>query len=167
MRNGAKRVLIDSVASQANRQEEALVAALPGRAGLEAGLVGVRLMYELIDTKPTMEINESGPQLTVAAGEVRFGLLPYEGLRVGFTAAVSHELRSPLTRMRMAIELLPASDRPELIAQIFKDIAELDELIGLEPVKRLMRSTQRSIATGRRGNGSTRSPRPDPPGRAP
>jgi signal transduction histidine kinase len=44
-------------------------------------------------------------------------------------AGASHELRSPLTRMRMAIELLPAIERPELRAQLFKDIAELDELI--------------------------------------
>jgi len=40
--------------------------------GLEAGLVGVRLMYELIDTRPTMEVNENGPELAVAGGEVRF-----------------------------------------------------------------------------------------------
>jgi signal transduction histidine kinase len=44
-------------------------------------------------------------------------------------AGASHELRSPLTRMRMAIELLPGTQRPELRAQLFKDIAELDELI--------------------------------------
>jgi HAMP domain-containing protein len=44
-------------------------------------------------------------------------------------AGASHELRSPLTRMRMAIELLPGAERPELRAQLFKDIAELDELI--------------------------------------
>ena len=45
-------------------------------------------------------------------------------------AGASHELRSPLTRMRMALELLPAAGRPELKAQLEKDIAELDELIG-------------------------------------
>src|SRR5262249_21037210 len=45
-------------------------------------------------------------------------------------AGASHELRSPLTRMRMAIELLPGEGRPELRARLFQDIAELDELIG-------------------------------------
>jgi len=45
-------------------------------------------------------------------------------------AGASHELRSPLTRMRMAVELLPGAERPELRAQLNKDIAELDELIG-------------------------------------
>jgi signal transduction histidine kinase len=44
-------------------------------------------------------------------------------------AGASHELRSPLTRMRMALELLPSAERPELRAQLFKDIAELDGLI--------------------------------------
>ena len=40
--------------------------------GLEAGLVGVRLMYELLDTKPSMSQNETGPDLTVTTGTVRF-----------------------------------------------------------------------------------------------
>ena len=45
-------------------------------------------------------------------------------------AGASHELRSPLTRMRMAVELLPGEERPELRTQMARDIAELDELIG-------------------------------------
>jgi signal transduction histidine kinase len=45
-------------------------------------------------------------------------------------AGASHELRSPLTRMRMAVELLPGTDRPELRARLSKDIEELDALIG-------------------------------------
>jgi signal transduction histidine kinase len=45
-------------------------------------------------------------------------------------AGASHELRSPLARMRMAIELLANADRPELRARLSQDIAELDALIG-------------------------------------
>ena len=45
-------------------------------------------------------------------------------------AGASHELRSPLARMRMAIELLPSAGRPELQARLAQDIAELDALIG-------------------------------------
>ena len=45
-------------------------------------------------------------------------------------AGASHELRSPLTRMRMAVELLPADVRPELRTRLAHDIAELDALIG-------------------------------------
>ena len=39
---------------------------------LEAGLVGVRLMYELLDTPSTIETNEDGPELKVSKGEVVF-----------------------------------------------------------------------------------------------
>ena len=39
---------------------------------LEAGLVGVRLMYELLDTPPTIETNENGPELKIGTGEVVF-----------------------------------------------------------------------------------------------
>jgi signal transduction histidine kinase len=45
-------------------------------------------------------------------------------------AGASHELRSPLTRIRMAVELLPGDHRPELRARLSQDIAELDALIG-------------------------------------
>src|SRR5262245_17422032 len=44
-------------------------------------------------------------------------------------AGASHELRSPLARMRMAIELLPHTERPELQVRLTHDIAELDALI--------------------------------------
>lgn len=45
-------------------------------------------------------------------------------------AHVSHELRTPLARMRVALELLPGDQRPELRTRLAKDIAELDGLIG-------------------------------------
>jgi signal transduction histidine kinase len=45
-------------------------------------------------------------------------------------AGASHELRSPLARMRMAIELLQKEDRPELRLKLAQDISELDALIG-------------------------------------
>lgn len=44
-------------------------------------------------------------------------------------AGASHEFRSPLTRMRMATELLENGVRPELLARMREDIQELDELI--------------------------------------
>jgi signal transduction histidine kinase len=45
-------------------------------------------------------------------------------------ANVSHELRTPLARMRVALELLPSAERPELRSRLHQDIAELDELIS-------------------------------------
>lgn len=45
-------------------------------------------------------------------------------------ASVSHELRSPLARLRMAAELLPTEGRPELRARVARDVEELDSLLG-------------------------------------
>jgi signal transduction histidine kinase len=52
------------------------------------------------------------------------------GAQRGLLASASHELRSPLARIRMAVELLEKGARPELRERVEKDIAELDELIG-------------------------------------
>jgi signal transduction histidine kinase len=60
-------------------------------------------------------------------------------------ASASHELRSPLARIRVALELMGA-ERPDLRDRVARDIAELDELIGelllasrLQTVERLDR----------------------------
>ncbi len=45
-------------------------------------------------------------------------------------ANASHELRSPLTRIGLAFELLAGDGRQDLREQVQRDIAELDELIG-------------------------------------
>ena len=44
-------------------------------------------------------------------------------------ANASHELRSPLARIRMAVEMLGREARPELRAELERDIAELDALV--------------------------------------
>ncbi len=44
-------------------------------------------------------------------------------------AAASHELRSPLARIRMAVELLAEDGDPALLARVERDVEELDELI--------------------------------------
>jgi signal transduction histidine kinase len=45
-------------------------------------------------------------------------------------AAASHELRSPLARIRVGLELLSSAAKPQLGASLAQDIADLDELIG-------------------------------------
>jgi len=45
-------------------------------------------------------------------------------------AGASHELRSPLTRIRMAVELMGDRAPSELKARVAREIDELDELIG-------------------------------------
>ena len=55
-----------------------------------------------------------------------------EGLVEGertMLASASHELRTPLARIRMAAELLAGRERPELNAQIARDVALLDDLV--------------------------------------
>jgi signal transduction histidine kinase len=44
-------------------------------------------------------------------------------------ANASHELRSPLARIRMAIEMLQADAKPALKTELERDIAELDALV--------------------------------------
>ncbi len=44
-------------------------------------------------------------------------------------AAASHELRSPLARIRVAVEMLAGNGDPALRARVERDIAELDDLI--------------------------------------
>jgi len=45
-------------------------------------------------------------------------------------AGASHELRSPLARIRVALELLDENVRPDVRERVGRDIEELDEVIG-------------------------------------
>jgi signal transduction histidine kinase len=51
------------------------------------------------------------------------------GAHKSLLANASHELRSPLARIRMAVEMLKADARPELRAELERDIGELDALV--------------------------------------
>lgn len=51
------------------------------------------------------------------------------GAHKGLLANASHELRSPLGRIRMGIAMLDANAKPPLRAELERDIAELDALI--------------------------------------
>jgi len=77
---------------------------------------------------------ESGPQeLAVLAR--RFNLMARQvsellANRTTLLAGVSHDLRTPLARMRLAVEMLPESSRPELINHLRHDLEQMNRLIG-------------------------------------
>jgi len=50
--------------------------------------------------------------------------------RTTMLAGISHDLRTPLARMRLAIEMLPADADPKLVARLRHDVDEMNQLIG-------------------------------------
>ena len=87
---------------------------------LGAGDLGARIRIEGSD-----EVAELAKSFNRAAERIE----SLVAVQRTMLASASHELRSPLARMRMAIELLAAAPRPELRERIERDIAELDNLI--------------------------------------
>jgi len=61
--------------------------------------------------------------------------------RTTLFAGISHDLRTPITRMRLALEMLPEGTDPELVGRLRQDLGEMERLIsdtlelarGLEP----------------------------------
>ena len=50
--------------------------------------------------------------------------------RTVIVAGISHDLRTPLTRLGLAVEMLDEKSEPELIAGIRRDLAAMNSLIG-------------------------------------
>lgn len=79
----------------------------------------------LPETGPT-ELAALAGRFNAMARQVRELLQARTTLLVG----VSHDLRTPLARMRLALELLKLDPTPALIAQLENDIEEMNGLIG-------------------------------------
>ncbi|MFT3755348.1 MAG: ATP-binding protein [Pseudoxanthomonas sp.] len=71
------------------------------------------------------EVAELAAALTHASHEVRTAAEE----RALMLAGISHDLRTPLTRLQFALELLPGTD-PELHAGIERDIGEIDAILS-------------------------------------
>jgi signal transduction histidine kinase len=89
--------------------------------GLAAGDLGVRVEVEGKD-----EIAELAKRFNRAADRIE----QLVAAKSQALASASHELRSPLARMRVAVELLGGVERQDVRERLDRDIEELDELIG-------------------------------------
>ena len=50
--------------------------------------------------------------------------------RTTLLAGVSHDLRTPLSRMRLAVEMVPSGTDPELVERLKRDLDHMNRLIG-------------------------------------
>ena len=77
---------------------------------------------------------ETGPrELAHLAGHFNRMVLQLRELldaRTTLLAGVSHDLRTPLARMRLALEMLTLKPDPALLARLESDIGEMNGLIG-------------------------------------
>ena len=85
-----------------------------------AGNLGARIAVEGKD-----EVADLAASFNDAAGRIERLVNAHKGL----LANASHELRSPLARIRMGVELLASQPTAERRAELARDIAELDQLI--------------------------------------
>jgi len=78
-----------------------------------------------VDTRGCDEVSSLAKSFNLAAERIESLLMAHKQL----LANASHELRSPLTRIRLALEMQYEKPTPELQTELRRDIAELDQLI--------------------------------------
>lgn len=79
-------------------------------------------------------IPESGPHelamLTASFNDMMQQIHQLMENRTTLLAGISHDLRTPITRMRLAIEMLGDKPDPQLVESMRQDLDEMAELIG-------------------------------------
>ena len=77
---------------------------------------------------------EDGPRETAelarAFNRMSADLSELSANRTVIIAGLSHDLRTPLTRLELAVEMLDEDPRPKLVAGIRRDLAAMNSLIG-------------------------------------
>ncbi len=97
------------------------------------------------------QLQETGPrELAAVARRVNaLGREVHDLLegRTTLLAGLSHDLRTPLARMRLALEMLSRRPDPALIERLDRDIEEIDRLVGdmLELARGLGREAPRAV----------------------
>ncbi|NJD31395.1 MAG: HAMP domain-containing protein [Gammaproteobacteria bacterium] len=91
-----------------------------------AAVLGRGETPELLPEKGPREIAALSRRINVLAREVHELL---DG-RTTLLAGLSHDLRTPLARMRLALEMLSRRPDPSLIERLEKDIEEMNRLVG-------------------------------------
>ena len=86
------------------------------------------------ESRPMQRLPETGPR-ELRALACRFNRMQQQisGLlenRTTLLAGISHDLRTPLSRMRIVLELLPASTDPALLDHLVQDLEEMDIMIA-------------------------------------
>lgn len=81
---------------------------------------------QLLPETGPQELAELARRFNVMARQVRDLL----GTRTTLLAGVSHDLRTPLARMRLALEILRVKPEPRLIERLESDIEEMNGLIA-------------------------------------
>ncbi|MDX2413426.1 MAG: ATP-binding protein [Woeseiaceae bacterium] len=79
-------------------------------------------------------LSEDGPEeiatLARAFNQMSSDITALAENRTVIVAGISHDLRTPLTRLGLAVEMLGEDSQPELIAGIRRDLAAMKSLIG-------------------------------------
>lgn len=91
-----------------------------------------RAAREIGEGKQHLPVTPMGPEevkaVAVAFNEMRDDLARLDHERVAFLAGVSHDLRTPLARLRLGLEMLPAE--PALRRDLEKDIEDINAIIA-------------------------------------